>query len=165
MMDERDAEFVYSALSTPGFTDGLLQPRLTSVAEATQLIQTLAEAWHRGTRFTFAITDHNSRFLGLISLTKRDEPNLWSLGFWIMPEHWGQGFALEASHVLMDVAFSELKAERVHAAHVYSNHQSARVLAKLGMEFKFRREQGIQKNGEWIPNLHYEIARSDWLQK
>jgi len=48
---QRDAEFVYSALSTPGFTDGLLQQRMTNVEEATKLIQLFTEAWHKGTRF------------------------------------------------------------------------------------------------------------------
>jgi [ribosomal protein S5]-alanine N-acetyltransferase len=164
-IDELDAEFVYSALSTPGFTDGLLQARMTEVAEATRLIQTFTEAWQEGTRFAFAITNHNSEFLGFINLMKRDEPNLWSVGFWVMPDHWGRGFALEASRALFDVAFSELKAERIHAAHVHWNQQSAKVLSKLGMQLKLRREQGIQKNGEWIPNLHYEITRADWLQR
>src|SRR6185503_14138612 len=111
-----DAEFFHSALSTPGFTDGLLQHRLTNPSEATQLIQTFREAWHTGARFGFAITDHEARFLGYINLMRRDEPGLWSIGFWIMPECWGQGYALEAARALIDLAFKELRAERVHAA-------------------------------------------------
>jgi [ribosomal protein S5]-alanine N-acetyltransferase len=162
MIETGDAESFYSALSTEGFTDGLVQQRLTNPGEATKLIETFREAWHTGSRFGFAITDHESTFLGYINLMRRDEPGLWSVGFWIIPQCWGQGYALEASRALIDMAFKELSAERVHAAHVHWNQQSARVLSKLGMKFKFRREQGIQKNGEWIPNLHYEVTRAEW---
>src|ERR1044071_9474517 len=92
IIDPGDAEFVYSALSAPGFTDGLLQHRLTNSDEAIKVIQTLRDEWHTSSRFACAITDHESDFLGYINLMRRDELGLWSVGFWIMPQFWGQGY-------------------------------------------------------------------------
>jgi RimJ/RimL family protein N-acetyltransferase len=79
-----------------------------------------------------------------------------------MPDCWGKGFATEAARAVIDLAFREAGAEIVHAAHVHWNEQSRRVLTKLGMQYTLRREQGILKNGEWVPNLHYEITKDEW---
>jgi ribosomal-protein-alanine N-acetyltransferase len=161
-MEIGDAESVFSALSTPGFTDGLLQEPLKDAVAAVVLIGTYLAAWNNGTRFVFAITDGDRNFVGMINLFRRDQPGLWSVGFWIMPEQWGKGFATEAARAIIDLAFRRVAAHVVHAAHVHSNLQSQRVLAKLGMRFTLRREHGISKNGQWIPNLHYEMTKAEW---
>src|SRR5262245_37244172 len=126
-IDVEDAPSVYSALSTPGFTDGLLQECLTNHEEAVALIEKLQSAWSGGARFAFAITSGAGEFLGFINLFTKDEPG-WRLGFWIMPEHWGNGYAEEAARVVIDLAFDQLGAETVRAAHLHWNTQSARVL-------------------------------------
>lgn len=161
-IEPADASCVFDALRAPGFTDGLIGEPPASISEAGQLIESYLEAWETRRRFVFAIIDGNARFTGIVNLFRRDQEGLWSVGVWIVRERWGEGLAGEAARTVIDAAFRDLKADVVHAAHVHWNDQSRRVLLKLGMKFVFRREQGILKDGEWVPNLHYEISRAEW---
>lgn len=55
------------------------------------------------------------------------------LGYWIGVPYWGQGFATEAAHRLLEFGFDELSLHRVHAHYLTRNEASGRVLTKLGM--------------------------------
>ena len=157
----RDANALYGTLNCPGFTDGLLQDPPRNLEAAAQLIDDYLLARNAGSRCAFAITE-GDEFRGLINLFQREPHGLWSVGFWITQQNWGRGIATEAARVVINLAFADLNADVVHAAHVHWNMQSARVLNELGMKFTHRREQGIRKNAEWVPNLHYEVTRADW---
>jgi RimJ/RimL family protein N-acetyltransferase len=53
------------------------------------------------------------------------------MGYWIARPYWGQGFATEAAHALIDIART-LKLPRLEASHFVDNPASGRVLEKLG---------------------------------
>ena len=53
------------------------------------------------------------------------------LGYWIAREHWGQGYATEASRAVLGLA-AALGHRRIMARHFTDNPASGRVLAKLG---------------------------------
>ncbi len=53
------------------------------------------------------------------------------LGYWIGRDHWGQGFATEASRALLSLART-LGHHRVEATHFLDNPASGRVLRKVG---------------------------------
>ena len=53
------------------------------------------------------------------------------MGYWIGRQHWGKGFATEASRALIEIA-KALKLPRLEASHFLDNPASGRVLEKLG---------------------------------
>ena len=53
------------------------------------------------------------------------------MGYWIGRQHWGKGFATEASRALIEIA-KTLKLPRLEASHFLDNPASGRVLEKLG---------------------------------
>ena len=53
------------------------------------------------------------------------------LGYWIGRDHWGQGYATEASRALLSLART-LGHRRVEATHFLDNPASGRVLRKVG---------------------------------
>ncbi len=55
------------------------------------------------------------------------------LGYWIGRQHWGHGYATEASRAVIKVA-QMLGHQRLVASHFLDNPASGRVLAKLGFE-------------------------------
>ena len=57
------------------------------------------------------------------------------LGYWIGEEHWGKGLVVEACEALIKHAFEDLNINKIHASCRYDNHQSKRVLEKLGFKY------------------------------
>lgn len=75
--------------------------------------------------------------LGLCGLVKRDELPEPDLGFALLDEHAGRGYAVEAAAAVMRHAREALGIGRVLAIATPANERSRRVLEKLG----FRRQE------------------------
>ncbi len=95
--------------------------------------------YDRGDRYGFwaAIERTTGAFLGWFHLRPLpedpdDEPEL---GYRLIQSSWGRGYASEGSRALVDKAFAELGARRVHASTMAVNAGSRRVMEKSGMRF------------------------------
>ncbi len=75
-------------------------------------------------------TDGAPRIVGSCGLGRRPTGAV-EMGYWIGRQHWGKGFATEASRALIEIA-KVLKLPRLEASHFLDNPASGRVLEKLG---------------------------------
>ena len=75
-------------------------------------------------------TDGAPRIVGSCGLGRRPSGSV-EMGYWIGRQHWGKGFATEASRALIEIA-KALKFPRLEASHFLDNPASGRVLEKLG---------------------------------
>lgn len=83
------------------------------------------------------------QFLGCCGLRPRDfEQNIYELGFHILEEQWGKGYATEAARAVIAHAFMNLGAKELFAGHHPDNERSGHVLRKLGFE---------SAGDEWYP--------------
>jgi [ribosomal protein S5]-alanine N-acetyltransferase len=86
----------------------------------------------------------------------------WEIGWAIHPELWGQGFATEAAHCLLDFAFHDLHIHRVVAFSHSENLASIRVMEKL----KMRREGVLRETRRWrdgwADEVVYALLERDW---
>lgn len=82
------------------------------------------------------------------------------LGYWIIPDHHGNGYATEAAELCLDYAFDELGLHRVWARTHEDNEPSKRVLEKLG----FQRE-GVSRDhyyrGDYSDEYRFGILESE----
>lgn len=84
---------------------------------------------------TYAVTSKQSgSFLGCAGLSS-DRDGKLQLGFWLGEPHWGKGYATEAAHALVDLAFDRLAVERLHTRCRLANTASRRVIEKCGFQF------------------------------
>jgi ribosomal-protein-alanine N-acetyltransferase len=84
------------------------------------------------------------------------------VGYWVDQAVAGQGFAPEATVVLLRFAFEELGLHRVEVAIVPRNHASRRVVEKLDL-----REEGVavrylEIDGRWEDHVRYAITAEEW---
>lgn len=82
------------------------------------------------------IARHGGLEIGCCGLKPREPARrVYELGFYLLPEAWGQGFAAEAGASVIAHAFGALGATSLFAGHHPENHGSRRALEKLGFRY------------------------------
>lgn len=94
-----------------------------------------------------------------IALTGRREADV---GYMLARRHWGHGYATEACGALVDLAFAELDALRVHALVEVANDRSRRVLEKAGLRWEALLRRHAHAKGRWWDCHLYALHRRDW---
>jgi RimJ/RimL family protein N-acetyltransferase len=136
-------------LLRPGWIDDA--PALTEAFAREDVVMTLAKApWpyrlddavdylgrdrsaHEADLLVFLRTfsDYGTpRLIGGIGIADRDGES--ELGYWIVPSHWGRGYATEAGRAVVAAARDSLRIDRLVSGHFTDNPASGRVLRKLG---------------------------------
>jgi [ribosomal protein S5]-alanine N-acetyltransferase len=66
---------------------------------------------------------------------RKPEEDIFSMGFYLRPQYWRQGFAEEAGRAVCEYAFGALGIRELFAAHHPENAASGAVLRKLGFTY------------------------------
>jgi RimJ/RimL family protein N-acetyltransferase len=93
---------------------------------------------------------------GCIQHLGRDPANPLEIGWRLRQDKWGQGFASEAARKMAEFAFDTLQGELLCAICDPDNHDSSRVMQRLGM--RFRGEETWNDRNVAV----YEITRAEW---
>ena len=132
---DSDAECLYHFAKNPKIGPIAGWPPHKNIEESLEIIRTVFAK-----KETYAITiDDNA--IGCAGLLFYPDTNhYWGddgveLGYWIGEEYWGKGIAVEACKELIKYAFEDLNIKKIHASFRYENHQSKRVLEKLGFKY------------------------------
>jgi RimJ/RimL family protein N-acetyltransferase len=84
------------------------------------------------------------------------------IGYVFSPSAAGHGYATEAAHALLHLAFDDLGLRRVIARLDARNTGSARVATRLGMRQEAHLVQNEWFKGEWGDELDFAILASEW---
>ncbi|WP_323190255.1 GNAT family protein [Halostella sp. PRR32] len=96
----------------------------------------------------------DDRSVGMVSLNAVDEENgVGELGYWIVPDEWGNGYATDAARTLTEYAFDQRRLHRVQARVVAFNDASARVLEKAGFE-----RDGVHREAVFVDGEHRDVV-------
>lgn len=82
---------------------------------------------------------------------------------WIFNPAFGhRGYATEAAHTLLHLAFDELGLHRVFARVDARNDASARLALRLGMRQEAHLVQNEMFKGEWTDELDFALLEAEW---
>ena len=116
------------------------------------------EAWMNGDSYIFTVELLDAKLpIGRVAIRKERSPTIWSIGYWVHPEFWNNGYATEAARAIIDFGFTELNASSITTAHALSNSASKRVIEKLGFIFIRENPRGFIKAGKPIAEREYAI--------
>lgn len=90
------------------------------------------------------------------------EDECGELGYVFHPAHGGRGYATEAAHAVLHLAFDDLRLHRVIARVDARNTPSARVAARLGMRQEGRLVENSRFTGEWSDELDFALLAREW---
>ena len=110
---------------------------------------------------TYAISlAGNGAFIGCAGVHPRSRG--LELGYWIGEPYWGRGYATEAAHALVDLAFRATEIDRLHVSCRVINGASRRVIHKCGFQYSGQDMLESIVAGR-VPTEHYVLDRSTWV--
>lgn len=134
----------------------------------------MAEGWiskhlpdfERGLGVVYAITSKTTpELFGCISLLKDDASDtVADIGYWIGVPYWGLGLCTEATKAIIKYGFNEMKLDTITAHHMHINPASGKVMQKSGMIKSDFKEKYVEKAGEWMDVIFYEVKNNKKLQ-
>jgi RimJ/RimL family protein N-acetyltransferase len=96
----------------------------------------------------------------LFYLSRRHQQG--EIGYVFHPDHHGRGYATEAAHLLLRLAFEELELHRVIGRLEARNTASARVLERLGMRQEAHFVENEFVKSEWQSELVFALLAREW---
>lgn len=129
-----DAEFILRLLNDRSFIDNIADRGVRSVADAERYLRDgpMASYAAHGHGLNCVELRESGEPIGMCGILKRDTLPYPDLGYALLPEHTGQGYAREAAAAVMQHATDELGLRRLLAIVNADNSRSIRLLADLG---------------------------------
>ncbi len=84
------------------------------------------------------------------------------IGYFLIKDYWGHGYATEAARLVIDYGFAQLGLHRITATCLAANTASERVMQKCGMVKEGVLRRSDFRLGEWRDRLIYSILREEW---
>ena len=136
-----------------------------SAEQSLKIIAGMQAEWAVRSDMTLGIFNRSSsELLGGTGLHRPDwDVRCFEIGYWIHPNHEGNGYVTEAARALTDYAFDVLCAERVEIKLDPMNARSRAVPNRL----KFLHEGTLRRNVMGVDGSHrdseiYAVTRTDW---
>lgn len=132
-----DSEFVYELQQSQGWKKYIGDRGVHSVQDAYQYLE-------KGPMSSYALNGYglflvqlkSGQKIGVSGLLKRDYLDHSDIGFTLLEEFEGQGYAYESTSAIVDFAFNKLGIKCIQAIVLEENSRSVKLLLKLGMQDK-----------------------------
>jgi RimJ/RimL family protein N-acetyltransferase len=109
----------------------------------------------------FLITLRDKTVIGACGIVFQYEATP-ELGYWLGVDYWGQGYATEALHALIDYAFTDLSHAALQAGARVTNPASRRVLEKCGFQWTGVGLYRISSIKSSAPIDRFRLERGIW---
>lgn len=109
----------------------------------------------------------DGEFVGLIGLKFNELDNVnrkTELGYWLSENYQGKGIVTSSCNALMNLAFNQLKYNRVQIKCAVKNEKSKNIPKRLGFTFEGIERDGELLAGEQFTDLEvYSILKKEWI--
>ena len=131
-----------------------------TLEETIKQIEWFAELEKEETGIWWAVcSSDNSIFYGAVGLYfLNNELKKAELGFWLMPEFWGQGIITESALLAIEYGFKKMHLKRIEAEVETENRMSKRVMEKLQFVHTDTKTDCEIKNGHYISLEVYALS-------
>ncbi|UPM43065.1 GNAT family N-acetyltransferase [Halocatena salina] len=157
-IEDDDAEFFQRLINDPRVRISIGSVEAMNHTAEREWIESLGE--RAGTHLSMCV---DGTPVGSISLKPPNEVDgVVEIGYMVVPEQWGNGYATDAVKLLCGYAFDERRLNKVYARAYAGNPGSHRVLEKAGFtqEGRFRQEGFVE--GEYVDVLRYGLLANEY---
>lgn len=131
-----DADFVIRLLNDPAWVRNIGDRKVRTPADAQAYLAKLAamHECHGHGAYLVELKDDGAP-VGMAGLFRREGLDDADIGFALLPEYYGRGYALEAAQAALAEGRERLGLKRITAVTLPANTASIRLLEKLGLKF------------------------------
>lgn len=131
-----DADSLLQLNSNPAVMQYLHEAPLHTIADAEKVLTDIIFPQYKNKLGRWAvILKENNQFLGWCGLKYLAENDEVDLGYRLLQEHWGHGYATEGALHCVEYGFKKLSLPFIIGRAHVDNKASIKVLEKVGMEF------------------------------
>jgi RimJ/RimL family protein N-acetyltransferase len=133
---EADAPFIRRLLNEPSWIRNIGDRQIRSDDDALSYIRNrlIPNYWRHGFGFWAVERAADGALIGMCGLTQRESLPEPDIGYALLPEHWGQGYAREAAAACLRYARDVLGLRRLLAITAPHNQPSMALLASIGLK-------------------------------
>lgn len=146
-----DQQFIFEGLSHPEVIP-FYGVRYNSFEATKAQMDWYNKIYEEGTGISWKIVDKQTgENIGDISVyLYKPEHKKAEVGFWLLPQYWHKGFALEAIHAVISYWKEEKDLHRLEAFVEEGNDASSRLLEKVGFQYEGTMRECEIKEGRYI---------------
>jgi len=133
-----DAGFMLKLMNDKDWIKNIGDRGIRTIEETEEYIRTRFLKTYNESDFGFysLILKSDQQIIGIAGLVDREGIDHVDIGYGLLPEFRGKGYAFEATKAIYDYGSEELKLEKIVAIVNPDNPSSIKLLTKLGMEFE-----------------------------
>jgi [ribosomal protein S5]-alanine N-acetyltransferase len=133
-----DAEFIFRLVNEPSWLHFIGDKNVHNLDDARRYLREgpLDMYERHGFGLFCVVIKSSGAPAGTCGLLKRDTLPDVDVGYALLPEFWGQGYAYEATSAVLAYGNRTLGLQRILAITTPSNDSSIRLLGKVGMQFE-----------------------------
>lgn len=132
-----DADFVLQLLNTPGWLEFIGDRNVKTKSQAIEYLKNGPMKSYEQYNYGLSMIErkHDGRVVGACGLLKRENLDGPDIGYALLPEFGGYGYAYEIAHGVRNYAFETLFLPKIYGICKLQNARSIRLLEKLGLTF------------------------------
>ncbi len=164
-IQETDIDALFALFSNPQVMRYWSRGPMSVQQEAIDYANTIVEGFEKREVLNWIIADIESdQMIGTCTLYEINPQHARAgLGYALMPDVWGKGFAQEAASLAISYGFLELGLHRIEADTEPNNQRSNKVLERLGFQREgLLRERFVHPDGIQ-DSLIFGILKPEWL--
>jgi ribosomal-protein-alanine N-acetyltransferase len=137
-VEQEDAQLLFDLMTTDKWMRFIGDRGINTIEDAIEYIENRMhpDLSIKGFVNHVIIEKHSGAKVGTCSLHNRAGVDGLDVGYAILEEHEGKGYAAAGAREMVKLAFNKHKADKVSAITIEENVGSCRVLEKLGFEFR-----------------------------
>jgi len=148
---DSDLDFLFEGLSNPKVTE-YYDVHFNTRSEAESQLTWVRSVTKEGKGYMWVIIDKESeKPCGAAGVYDYDsEHQKAEIGYWLLPEFWGRGYAKEAVSAIHKYAFNEMEINRIEAYVYPGNTGSKAVLEKMNYTYEGLLRDYEMKDGKFV---------------
>ena len=133
----QDSPFLLKILNTPGWLKYIGDRNVRTIEDAKDYYRNkIAKSWDEEGLGFFTLKEKKTGLsIGTAGLVNRDGIDGVDIGFALLPDYEGRGFAYEACLKIIQFAREEIGLQEIFAITLPENIRSIRLLERLGLQF------------------------------
>lgn len=137
-IDIKDAPFIFKLMNSEGWLNFIGDRGIRTEEDAKNYIVNsyLKSYKDNGYGSYLLVTKNDQTILGICGLFNRPQLEDVDIGFALLPEFFGKGYAFEAATAIMDYAHNVLQIKKITAITDFKNKTSQKLLEKIGLHFE-----------------------------